>query len=107
MRALEALLRRANPERRPQGPGRGRQWLALASGGATVRTVEFNHSVALSRPELEAVLRSLSFLAPALGPARMTSLVAEAQALAHQHGGARWERVLRLSWAKRRREKRG
>lgn len=107
MCALEALLRRANPERRPQGPGRGRQWLVLATGGATVRAVELHHSVELSGPVLEAVLRSLSFLAPALGPARMTSLVEEAQALANQHGGARWERVLRLSWARRRTATRG
>lgn len=107
MRALEALLRRANPERRPQGPGRGRQWLALATGGAPVRMEELHDSVELSASALEAVLRSLSFLAPALGPARMTSLLEEAQALASKHGGARWERVLRLSWAKRRAAKRG
>ncbi len=102
MRALEALLRKANPERRPQGPGRGRQWLALASAGASVQSVELLHSVELAPPVLDAVLRSLSFLAPALGPGRMEALLVRARLLAERHGGARWERVLRLSWAKKR-----
>jgi SAM-dependent methyltransferase len=100
MRALEALLRQANPERRPQGPGRGRQWLALASGGARVQAIELSQAVLLTPSAFEGVLRSLSFLAPALGPRRMTALVAQACTLAEHHGGARWERVLRLSWAK-------
>ena len=70
MHELERLLREANPERRPQGPGRARQWLALASGGASVRAVEMPHAVELTPEALDAVLRSLSFLAPALGPGR-------------------------------------
>jgi SAM-dependent methyltransferase len=102
MRALEALLRRANPERRPQAAGRARQWLALSSGGAQVKAVELRHAVELSPEGLEGVLRSLSFLGPALGAARMATLLADARTLAGQHGGAHWERVLRLSWAKKR-----
>ncbi len=102
MGELERLLREANPERRPQGPGRARQWLALASGGAPVRAVEMAHAVELTPEALTGVLRSLSFLAPALGPGRMDALVAAAQRVAQQHAGARWERVLRLSWAQRR-----
>jgi SAM-dependent methyltransferase len=110
MQALEALLAEANPERRPQGPGRGRQWLALASGGARVHALELAHDVELDLEKLGQVLRSLSYLAPALGPRRMEALVEEAKALALRHGGARWDRVLRLSWAGkhplRRRERR-
>jgi SAM-dependent methyltransferase len=99
MSALGALLVKANPERRPQGGGRARQWLALASGGASVKALEFGHAVELSPEAFEAVLRSLSFLGPALGMARMAALLADARMLADQHGGPRWERVLRLSWA--------
>ena len=102
MRDLERLLRQANPERRPQAPGRGRQWLALASGGGPVRALEFHHTVELSAPALEAVLRSFSFLGPALGPTRMASLVTDAAELARRAGGARWERILRLAWAQKR-----
>ena len=99
---LEALLRKANPQRRPQAAGRARQWVALASGGASLKVVELVHSVELSPEAFQAVLRSLSYLGPALGAARMAVLLADARTLAEQHGGARWERVLRLSWAKKR-----
>jgi SAM-dependent methyltransferase len=102
MRELELLLRRANPERRPQGPGRGRQWLALATGATRVHAVELPHTVLLEPDALEAVLRSLSFLAPALGPRRMAALVEQASALGARYGGARWDRMLRLSWARKR-----
>ena len=102
MRELEQLLREANPERRPQGPGRARQWLALASAGEPVRAVEVLQAMELAPDELEGVLRSLSFLAPALGPKRMATLIADAAALSQRAGGARWERILRLSWAHKR-----
>ncbi len=102
MRALESLLRKANPQRRPQAAGRVRQWVALASGGTSLKVVELVHSVELSPEAFQAVLRSLSYLGPALGAARMEVLLADARTLAEQHGGARWERVLRLSWARKR-----
>lgn len=102
MRALQALLQEANPERRPQAEGRGRQWLALASAGGSVHGVDVSQAVLLDGAALEGLLRSLSFLQPALGPVRMSALVAQAVTLAAQHGGARWERVLRLTWATRR-----
>jgi SAM-dependent methyltransferase len=102
MRALGALLLKANPERRPQSAGRSRQWLALASGGASVKALELGHAVELSPEAFEAVLCSLSFLEPALGAPRMAALLVDARRIADQHGGARWERVLRLSWATKR-----
>jgi SAM-dependent methyltransferase len=107
MLALEALLRKANPERRPQGPGRGRQWLALATGGGKVQAVELQHAVALTRDVLESILHSLSFLAPALGNARMARLVEEASGLLLQHTDAHWERVLRLSFSRKRAAREG
>jgi len=107
MLGLDALLREANPRRRPGRPGRARQWLGLASGGAPVESSELLHSVPLTARELEAVLRSLSFLGPALGPRQMEALVGRALELAARHGGARWDRVLVLSWARRRAVRRG
>jgi hypothetical protein len=102
MRGMEQLVREANPERRPAGLGRARQWLALASQGAPVHAVEFRQGVELTTPTLEGVLHSLSFLAPALSSGRMERLVTDVTELARQLGGARWERLLRLSWAQRR-----
>jgi SAM-dependent methyltransferase len=107
MRELEELLREANPERRPQGSGRGRQWLALASGGGKVHAAEFPHTVLLTPAELGAVLHSLSFLAPALGPGPMARLVEQANALARRAGGAQWGRLLRVAWARKRAARRG
>jgi len=102
MRELEELLGEANPKRRPSRPGRARQWLALATGRGRLQSSELLQSLPLAPEELEALLRSLSFLAPALGPARMDALVGRALALAERHGGARWERVLLLSWGRSR-----
>ncbi|HMK74285.1 MAG TPA: hypothetical protein VK454_13150, partial [Myxococcaceae bacterium] len=67
-----------------------------------LQSSELLQSLPLAPEELEALLRSLSFLAPALGPARMDALVGRALALAERHGGARWERVLLLSWGRSR-----
>jgi SAM-dependent methyltransferase len=102
MQALGVLLQKANPERRLQAAGRARQWVALASGGASVKADELLHCVDLAPEAFQAVLRSLSFLEPALGAARMETLLSDARTLADQHQGARWERVLRLSWARKR-----
>jgi hypothetical protein len=102
MQDLELLLRKANPKRRPARPGRARQWLAVASGRAPLQSSQLLQSVPLAPGQLEAVLRSLSFLAPALSPARMDALVGGALDLAERHGGARWERVLTLTWGRRR-----
>ena len=45
---------------------------------------------------LDAVLRSLSFAGPALGPAALARLLEDARALAGEHGGAVWRRELAL-----------
>jgi hypothetical protein len=62
----------------------------------------FADEVALDPERLDAVLRSLSFVGPALGPTRLARLLADARALAASHGGAVWRRELRLEWTRRR-----
>jgi hypothetical protein len=57
--------------------------------------------VALSPARLDVVLRSLSYVGPALGPAALASLLADAQALAEVHGGAVWKREIALDWSRR------
>ena len=49
---------------------------------------------------LDAVLRSLSLVGPALGPDRLAGLLAEARKLAATSGGATWTRELRLTWGR-------
>jgi SAM-dependent methyltransferase len=101
MRDLSALLARANP-RSPPPSGRRRQLLALAGAGPA-RAEAFAQEAALDGAALDALLRSLSHVGPALSPGALDALLAEARALAERHGGARWARALTLTWARSRR----
>jgi SAM-dependent methyltransferase len=69
--------------------------------GASPSTESFEQDVVLDDAALEAVLRSLSFVGPALGPEALAALVADAKGLAREHGGAVWRRELRIHWARR------
>jgi ubiquinone/menaquinone biosynthesis C-methylase UbiE len=65
-------------------------------------TVEhFTQEVTLDVESFEAFLKSLSFVGPALGGAALEQLVAKAHSLARGYGGARWTRLLTLSWSRR------
>jgi SAM-dependent methyltransferase len=94
------LLAEANPRARPRPAGRVGQF--LDASGARERTVEiFHHEETLDPSRLDAVLRSLSLVGPALGPERLASLLAAARALADRTGGAAWTREIRLTWGRR------
>jgi hypothetical protein len=93
------LLAEANPRARPRPAGRTKQFLDAA--GVRGRAVEtFVHEETLDSPRLAAVLRSLSLVGPALGPGRLSLLLAAAQALADRLGGAVWTREIRLTWGR-------
>jgi SAM-dependent methyltransferase len=99
MDALGALLADANPKARPQPPPVA---LFLShAGGAPAAGERFEHEEALAPARLDAVLRSLSLVGPALGPAARDGLLARARALAEAHGGASWRRELLLHWSRR------
>lgn len=100
MDGLAALLAEANPKARP-GPPPVARFLAHAAGGAAPEEERFDDEVALPPARLDAVLRSLSLVGPALGPAAVEALLGRARALAEAHGGAAWARTLRLHWARR------
>lgn len=99
---LSALIAEANPRARPSRPGRLRHFLALAAGRPPV-SERFAHVERLEGAQLDAVLRSLSTVGPALSPARLGDLVGRARALAARHGGAAWAREITLHWARARR----
>ena len=97
---MAELLAAANPRARPRPAGRLAQFLDAA--GVRGRAVEaFVHEEILEPHRLEAVLRSLSLVGPALGPERLASLLAAARALADRLGGAAWTREIRLTWGRR------
>lgn len=100
LRALEALVAEANPKARPALPPVA--VLAGVAGLPAPAAERFEDEVALDPEQLDAVLRSLSFVGPALGPDRLARLLTDARALAASHGGAVWRRELRLEWTRRR-----
>ncbi|HEX9049250.1 MAG TPA: class I SAM-dependent methyltransferase [Anaeromyxobacter sp.] len=100
LRALSSLLEAANPKARRVAPPAG---LVLSVAGLGAPAEErFRDEVALEPARLDAVLRSLSYVGPALGPGKLASLLADARALAARHGGAIWTREILLRWTRRR-----
>jgi hypothetical protein len=98
--ALSERIARANPKARPLPPPVG--LLFSVAGLPAPAEEQLEHEVRLDEAGLEGVLRSLSFVGPALGPAALEALLADARALAAAHGGAVWRRTLALAWARRR-----
>ncbi len=98
--ALSARLAAANPRARSGLPPVD---LFLSHAGAAPLPPErFTHEVTLSEADLDAVLRSLSLVGPALGPAGLEAVLADARDLAARHGGAGWRREIPLFVGRRR-----
>lgn len=97
--ALSERIARANPKARPLPPPVG--LLFSVAGLAAPAEERLEDEVRLDADGLEGVLRSLSYVGPALGPAALEALLADARALAAEHGGAVWRRELALAWARR------
>jgi SAM-dependent methyltransferase len=104
LRTLAARIARANPKARP-GPPPVALFFSLAELPPPAEE-RFEDAVALAPSELDAVLCSLSYVGPALGPESRSALLADARVIAEAHGGAVWRRELCLSWAARVREAR-
>ncbi len=100
MRALGERIAAANPKARPGPPPV--EAIAAAAGLAVEGRETFRDDVPLAPDHLGAVLRSLSYVGPALGPAALAALLADARALAEAHGGAVWARELAVAWTGRR-----
>jgi SAM-dependent methyltransferase len=100
LRALEARLAAANPKARRLPPAVEPIFQAAGLGATTEE--RFDDEATLEPARLDAVLRSLSFVGPALGPAKLARVLAGARALAAEHGGAAWRREIALRWSRRR-----
>jgi len=99
LRALEARLAAANPKARRLAPPV--EPIFSVAGLAAPAAERFEDEIALEPARLDAVLRSLSYVGPALGPAKLGEVIADARALAAEHGGAVWRRELVVRWARR------
>jgi SAM-dependent methyltransferase len=99
LRALGARLAAVNPRARRLDPPVD---LVFSVAGLRAPAEErFEDETPLDPDRLDAVLRSLSYVGPALGPAALARLLADARALAIEHGGAAWTRTIALRWARR------
>ncbi len=98
MRALTAVMQEAAP-RRPRSvePMIG-QLAALAGVSFESERVLEDHQP-VDRPTLERILRSISFIGPAMSPARFEAFRARVHALAH---APVWSRTLRVRIGRRR-----
>lgn len=99
LRALAALLEAANPKARRVAPPV--ELLFSVAGLGAPAAERFDDEAILDPDRLDAVLRSLSYVGPALGPPRLAAVLAGARALAAEHGGAVWRREIALWWARR------
>jgi SAM-dependent methyltransferase len=98
-RALAGLLAARNPKARPRPPPVAQ--LCAVAGLPPPGAETFADEVLLDDATLAAVIRSLSYAGPALGPAALERLLEDARALARAHGGARWSRILTLESTRR------
>jgi SAM-dependent methyltransferase len=99
LRELRERLAEANPKARPAPP----PVALLCSLAGVPPPVEerFTDEVLLEDDALDAVIRSLSYAGPALGPEALAHLLSAARALAARHGGAVWRRDILLAWSRR------
>ena len=99
--ALSRIVAGANGKARRAQDGRLTQLFAEA-GCRPLIAERFRHEEKLGPSRLDAVLRSLTYLGPALAPADLAPLLDEARRLAAAHGGAVWKREITLTWARAR-----
>jgi SAM-dependent methyltransferase len=98
--ALAAVFAAANPKARPRRPERRERLLRAAGVRGAPELEVFPHAEWLAPARLAAVVRSLSYVGPALGPARLAEVLAAVARVAP--AGVLWERRLTLAWGRTR-----
>jgi ubiquinone/menaquinone biosynthesis C-methylase UbiE len=95
---LQQLFEAYNPKARRASATASAEVFSKVCSTQRPAIEHFTQEVNLGVESFEAYLKSLSFIGPALGPAALDQLVAKAQSMAQSCGGARWTRLLKLSW---------
>lgn len=99
LRALRDRIARANPKALPRPPPVA--LLASVAGLPPPTQERFEDEIALDDDALAAVIRSLSYAGPALGPEALERLLSDARDFARAHGGAVWRRHIALEKTRR------
>jgi SAM-dependent methyltransferase len=92
-RAMEAAV-----PRRPRALGRAMIHLGAVTGVSLDRARQFHDATPVSRERLEAILRSISFIGPAMNPSRFAAFRAEVHRLPEPPV---WSRIFTLRWGHR------
>lgn len=100
LRALRERIATENPKARPSPPP-VELFFSLCELPPPGKE-RFLEEAELSPEALDAVLRSLSYVGPALGPRKLRALLEDAREIARACGGAHWARELELFFAQRR-----
>jgi len=98
LRALGELLAARNPKARPRPADPAALYAAARLRAPAAERLE--DELRLEGDALDAVIRSLSYAGPALGPDALDALLADVRQLAAAHGGAVWRRALTLFHAR-------
>jgi ubiquinone/menaquinone biosynthesis C-methylase UbiE len=97
MRGVARAMEAAVP-RRPRPLARALVHLGAVTGVALDRARQFHDEIPVSRERLEAILRSISFIGPAMSPARFAAFRAEVHGLPEPPV---WSRIFMLRWGHR------
>ena len=100
MRDVARLIAAANFKARRATSADRREHLLGAAGARQVQSARFSDAVALDGERLDAVLRSLSLVGPAIGPEALARLLEGARRAAEAHGGAIWARDIAVTWGR-------
>ncbi|HUK66621.1 MAG TPA: class I SAM-dependent methyltransferase [Anaeromyxobacteraceae bacterium] len=101
MDGLSAALTRRNPRARGRKVSGHRELFAVAMPGFVPAAETYRQECRLDEEALEGLLRSLSYVGPALGPAALGSLFDEVRRLARDAGSAAFSRDLTLHFGAR------
>jgi ubiquinone/menaquinone biosynthesis C-methylase UbiE len=97
MRGVARAMEAAVP-RRPRALARALVHLGAVTGISLDEVRQFHDETPVTRERLEAILRSISFIGPAMNPARFAAFRAEVHGLPEPPV---WSRILTLRWGHR------
>jgi SAM-dependent methyltransferase len=101
MRAITGLVASYNPKARIASNGVRDALFRAAMPRAPIKVEAFDHQEPVTAARVDEILRSLSFVGPALGPRRRDELLARARQIVSATRAPAWARRIELHWARK------